>query len=84
MKEISKIRKKCKRMMSMHIDMMKMDDIQARLECAEEWFKKAIELHELHIKDPKTATEASQMEMMEQMKKAYDCLTGIGPISSKE
>ena len=31
---------------------------------------------DIHIKDPKTATEASQMEMMEQMKKAYECLKG--------
>ncbi|MFN3480835.1 MAG: hypothetical protein ACK415_10665 [Thermodesulfovibrionales bacterium] len=50
----------------------------------EEWLKKAIDLHELHIKDPKTAIEASQMEMMEQMKKAYECVTGTGTTSLKE
>jgi hypothetical protein len=49
---------------------------QCRLTCAEQWLKKAIDLHEIHIKDPKTATEASQMEMMDQMKKAYDCIAG--------
>ena len=47
-----------------------------RLTCAEQWLKKAIDLHEIHIKDPKTVTEASQMEMMDQMKKAYDCIAG--------
>jgi len=51
-------------------------DCQSRIKCAEQWLKKAIDLHEIHLKDPKTATEASQMEMMDQMKKAYDCLTG--------
>lgn len=52
------------------------NDCQAKLKCAEVWLKKAIDLHEMHIKDPKTATEASQMEMMDQMKKAYECITG--------
>ena len=51
-------------------------DCQSRIKCAEQWLKKAIDLHEIHLEDPKTATEASQMEMMDQMKKAYDCLTG--------
>jgi hypothetical protein len=54
--------------------MMESSDPQPRLICAEQWIKKAIDLHELHIKDPKTATEASQMEMMDQMKKAYACV----------
>ena len=30
------------------------------------------------MKDPKTATEASQMEMMDQMKKASGCIAGTG------
>lgn len=63
-------------------------DCQGRIKCAEQWLKKAIDLHEIHLKDPKTATEASQMEMMDQMKKAYDCLTGqcckMGETPSKE
>ena len=63
-------------MMSMHGDMAGMGDAQARLACAEQWLKKAIDLHAVHLKDPATATAASQMEMMDQMKKAYDCLTG--------
>jgi hypothetical protein len=49
---------------------------QKRLDCATFWLKKAIELHDVHIKDPSTATNESQMEMMEQMQKAYVCLTG--------
>lgn len=63
-------------------------DCQSRIKCAEQWLKKAIDLHEIHLKDPKTATEASQMEMMDQMEKAYDCLTGpcckMGDTPSKE
>lgn len=54
--------------------MMESSDPKAKLACAEQWLKKAIDLHELHIKDPKTATDASQMEMMDQMKKAYGCI----------
>lgn len=81
MKDMACMREKMQRMISMRMGgmMMGMDDLQARLKCAEEWLKKAIDLHELHIKDPKTATEASQMEMMEQMKKAYGCIAGTGP-----
>ena len=54
--------------------MMESSDPHPGLICAEQWLKKAIDLHGLHIKDPKTATEASQMEMMDQMKKAYGCI----------
>lgn len=80
MKDMARMREKMHKMMSMRMGMMMgMDDSQARLKCAEEWLKKAIDLHDLHIKDPKTATEASQMEMMEQMRKAYECITGTGP-----
>jgi hypothetical protein len=46
--------------------------------CAAQWLKKALDLHELHMKDPKTATEASQRELMEQIKRAYDCITAPG------
>jgi hypothetical protein len=68
--------------------MMEQKDMMGSMKCAEQWLKKAIDLHEIHLKDPKTATEASQMEMMDQMKKAYDCLTGpyckMGETPSKE
>ena len=67
------------KMMSLHMSMMMgMDNSQASLKCAEGWLKKAIDLHELHMKDPKTTTEASQMELMEQIKKAYGCIAGTG------
>lgn len=56
--------------------MGRMQDNQVKLKCAEEWLKKAIELHELHMRDPKSTTEASQMELMDQIKKAYECVTG--------
>ena len=77
MMEMNKMHEKMEKMMSMRMGMMGMN-VQTKLKCAEEWLKKAIDLHEVHIKDPKTATEASQMEMMEQMKKAYECITGTG------
>lgn len=76
MKALAQMKEKMQKMMSM--GMMGMDNSQAKLKCAEQWLKKAIDLHEIHIKDPKTATEASQMEMMEQMKKAYGCISGTG------
>lgn len=72
-KKLKSMRERMKKRMEIG---MEMNDSQTRLKCAEEWLKKAIELHEVHMKDPKTATEASQMEMMEQMKKAYECLIG--------
>lgn len=64
--------------------MMGMQDSQAKLKCAEEWLKKAIELHELHMRDPKSTTDASQMELMEQIKKAYGCVTGEAVSSGSE
>lgn len=84
MKEISMMKEKMQNMMSTHMGMMMgMGDSQARLKCAEEWLKKAIDLHELHTKDPKTTTEASQMELMNQIKKAYECIKG-GPQSKEQ
>jgi hypothetical protein len=65
-------------MMSMPMDMPGMNDSQSKLTCAEQWLKKAITLHELHMKDPTTTTDASQMELMDQIKKAYGCITGTG------
>lgn len=71
MKDMSGMKEKMQNMMSMHTGTMMRHD----LKCAEQWLKRAIATHETHIKDPKTATEASQMEMMEQMKNAYECIT---------
>ena len=80
MKDMASMRERMRNMMSMRMGMMMgMDDSQARLKCAEEWLKKAIDLHELHMKDPKTTTDASQMELMDQIKKAYGCIAGTGP-----
>ena len=81
MMEMNKMHKKMEKMMSMRMGMMGMN-VQAKLKCAEEWLKKAIDIHEVHIKDPKTATEASQMEMMEQMKKAYECIISDSQIEA--
>lgn len=79
MKDMGQMKEKMQKMMSMHMGMMTgTDDPQAKLKCAETWLRKAIDLHEVHIKDPRTATEASQMEMMEQMKKAYGCIAETG------
>lgn len=44
--------------------------------CAIFWLKQAIELHEMHMKDPGTMTEESQMELMCQMLKAHMCILG--------
>ena len=79
MKEMAQVKEKMQKMMSMHMDMTGMDDSQSKLKCAEQWLKKAIDLHELHMKDSTTTTDASQMERMDQIKKAYGCLTGTGP-----
>jgi len=78
MKDMAQMKEKMQKMMSMHMGMMGMDDPQSKLKCAEQWLKKAIDLHELHTKDPKTTTDATQMELMDQIKKAYGCITGTG------
>jgi hypothetical protein len=79
MKDMAQMKEKTQKMMSMHMDMTGMDDSQSKLKCAEQWLKKAIDLHELHMKDPTTTTDTSQMELMDQIKKAYACITGTGP-----
>ena len=60
--------------------MMEMDKnasaAQTRLDCAQFWLEQAIELHEIHLKDPSTATNESQLEMMDQMMQAYECIVG--------
>lgn len=50
--------------------------VQARLKCADLWLEKAIELHELHMEDPSTATNESQMELMDYMMHAHECIIG--------
>ena len=77
-KDMAQMKEKMQKMMSMHMDMAGMDDSQPKLKCAEQWLKKAIDLHELHMKDPTTTTDASQMELMDQIKKAHGCITGTG------
>jgi len=78
MKDMAQMKEKMHKMMSMHMEMTQMDDSQSKLKCAEQWLKKAIDLHELHMKDPTTTTDASQMELMDQIKKAHGCITGSG------
>ena len=80
MKDLGQMKEKMQKMMSMPMGMMMgAGDPQGRLKCAETWLKKAIDLHELHVKDPRTASEASQMELMDQLKKAHGCAAGTGP-----
>ncbi len=55
---------------------MMQSDLKSKIDCAVPWLEKAIALHELHMKDPSTTTEQSQMELMDQIKKAHECLTG--------
>lgn len=51
-------------------------DAQARLDCARFWLEQAMELHDLHLRDPTTATEESQIELMDQIMRAHECVTG--------
>ncbi len=51
-------------------------DAQVRLDCARFWLEQAMELHDLHLRDPTTATEESQIELMDQITRAYECVTG--------
>lgn len=51
-------------------------EAHARLKCADFWLEQAIKLHEMHLKDPSTATDESQMEMMEQIMQAHICVLG--------
>lgn len=83
MKDMAQMKEKMQKMMSMCMGVMGMDDPQSKLKCAEQWLKRAIDLHESHMNNPKTTTDASQMELMDQIKKAYDCITGTGS-ESKE
>lgn len=61
--------------MNMGMD-QNISSMQTKLDCAQSWLEKAIKLHEVHLKDPSTATSESQMQMMDQMMRAYACITG--------
>ncbi|HCC69216.1 MAG TPA: hypothetical protein DEP99_04955 [Nitrospiraceae bacterium] len=54
--------------------MMRMDNSQARLKCDEQWLKNAIALYELHTKDPNATPKASQIGLLEQLTKIYECI----------
>jgi hypothetical protein len=49
---------------------------QTMLDCARFWLGKAMELHDLHLRDPTTTTNESQIELMNQITKAYECVSG--------
>jgi|GEM_PF-3672555 len=46
----------------------------SRVDCARFWLEKAMELHEIHIDDPSTTTNESQIELMDQITNAYNCV----------
>jgi cbb3-type cytochrome oxidase cytochrome c subunit len=47
-----------------------------RLDCSGFWLDEAIKLHEMHMKNPETATNESQMRLMAQMVRANRYLAG--------
>jgi hypothetical protein len=47
-----------------------------RLECCDFWLDKAIKLHKMHMKNPKIATNESQIRLMAQMVRANRYLAG--------
>jgi hypothetical protein len=49
---------------------------QTRLDCARFWLEKAMGLHELHLRDATTTTNESQIELMDQITNAFECVTG--------
>ncbi len=49
---------------------------EANFDRANLWLKKAIKLHAMHLENPKSATNESQMEMMDEMKQAKKYLAG--------
>jgi len=56
-----------------------LQDLQRREACAVSWLDKAATLHDLHLKDPTTTTKESQLELMDQIMSAYECLSGHKP-----
>lgn len=59
-----------------HISVNSTSAALARLNCTDFWLEQAIKLHEMHLKYPGTATNESQMKMMEQMMNAHECIMG--------
>ncbi len=51
---------------------LQLNAVQSKIACATPWLEKAVALHDLHLKDPTTTTEESQLELMEQIMKAYE------------
>lgn len=51
-----------------------MTHMQEKINCAISNLEKAIKLHDIHMKDPSTATEPSQKELDRYIINAYKCL----------
>lgn len=61
-----------------------LQDLRRREECAVSWLDKAATLHDLHLKDPNTTTKESQLELMNQIMSAHECLSGQRPKSEQK
>jgi hypothetical protein len=59
-------------------------DARTRLECAQFWLEKAMELQDMHIRDPSTATDDSQIELRDRITRAYECVAGKNTISTNK
>ncbi|MEN6616906.1 MAG: hypothetical protein ABFD12_10150 [Syntrophorhabdus sp.] len=44
-----------------------------QMQCADDWLKQAISLHQRHMRDPSSRTVASETNLSRQMREAYNC-----------
>jgi len=67
-------------MMNESCCMMEMDKnvsaARADIDCADYSMEKAVKIHKMHLKNSSMVTEESNMEMMDHMMRAYECITG--------
>lgn len=44
-----------------------------QMQCADNWLKQAMSLHQQHMRDPSSRTKASEKNLSRQMREAYNC-----------
>lgn len=66
---------------SIFVQYRKAEDFQERSDCATYWLDKAKMLQEAGMKSQTNITEQSQLDLMEQIGSAYNCVTTPAPHS---
>jgi hypothetical protein len=55
-----------------------------QMQCADDWLDRSIALHRKHMDNPSTKTDASQKELLKEMRRSYNCTGPARTISGEK